>query len=913
MDMDAHQPLRFFVYREGVHFDVPSRVAAAMDTPKFVPLYAGKDNDFNCPRGRYVSVASPEDADYIVFPYIIDDFIQIIRAMPVHYFIRELPFFRTYERKHVFFHCHDHGHPLFTQGLILTTAPDRSNADDPYVRTIPYRPGHHVLRSSPDYNFNAIDLDTNFMGTLSWPVRCSLIQGVFKEEGLRFHIQCPNTVDWACKKTSYLHMADADNARKLEEQFLDAMRRSWTTLCPRGLGSSSIRFFETMCLGRIPVHVSDSYRPPFDDEINYSEFCLFIPEAEANQAGLILRAWLAKRDRGQREIMCRKAREVWERYFKPEDEIDLYMKYLRRHLTEARITSEPRYGLAPSPLLGENEQRIVTPQGFYANMVVDERNLWLDSGLQVKPAVQPGEGELINSVRSYADLQSLLGALDLMPLLPENAVVACTGAPSGVLAIMLANGLVKARNFSSLLYCVEDWGMKEPGSGETRADFRKNIEAARVGDFVRPLQGKLAPEAFKGASVHMAVVAVQEQLAARETLGAWIDKLTADGIVAVIPPLGEVLVGSWRESARDLGLMVHLDHHEGLLVLRKVQEQSAPRPGPETVYPPDVPSPVSEVRSSCEKKRVRSGPGDERFLAVKASGGLGNRLLGIMCASVYSMMTGRKLCVDWSDFMYSDNGENVFPKLFKLDGLPFSYRIPRTEDICPEFWRELLYVNALLEQYGINHLDPRVMDVTRVDLTKRYEQTIAAFWSFNLDPLHKALEHVHERLPRFAGLDVDEVCGELMKKHILPRPVVTDRVDAFAEKNFSTPMVGVHIRQTDLRMPLEEVGKTVEDLKRELGARVYLATDNPRVERMMGELFKDELVLMPKRYPDGEKHMHSHRITGMSNFDKAVDAMVEMYLLSRCNAIVRYQPSSFARISGYCSNLPAGRLIAIPE
>jgi len=274
-------------------------------------------------------------------------------------------------------------------------------------------------------------------------------------------------------------------------------------------------------------------------------------------------------------------------------------------------------------------------------------------------------------------------------------------------------------------------------------------------------------------------------------------------------------------------------------------------------------------------------------------------------------MTGRRLYVDWSDFMYSDRGENVFPMLFKIRGVPYSYHLPQEPDVYPDFWRQELTKNALVEQVGINHMDPQVMDATRIDLSKQYPQTVAAFWSFNLDPMRAALDHIRERLPRFAHLDADGICREVMQRHILPRPVVSDRVDDFASRHFSGPMIGVHVRHTDLCMPLEATLRAVHGLKETLGARIFLATDNQAVEQALARQFGDDLVAMPKRYPDNGKHLHSHRVAGMTNFEKALDAAVEMYLLARCDAIVRYQASSFALVSWYSSDVPAERMVCV--
>lgn len=373
--MHNSTPLKLFLYREGEHFQIPTGLGENGARPGIIPLLGGLSEDGDCTRMRFVRAESPEAADYIVFPYVLDVFINVMRAMSVHYFLRSLPYYLRYERKHVFFHCHDLGDSLFTEGLILTTTPDRFNVDDPFQATLPYHPGGHVLRNAPNFDFDAIDLDTNFVGALSGTVRYDLIQSVSNEPGLRSLLEHPKTGDWASKSISYLHMEDSVKKRALEDRFVNALRRSWTSLCPRGNGSSSIRFYETMCMGRIPVHVSDAYVLPFEKDIDYSQFCLFIPETEVSQAGQILRMWLARRGKEELMAMCRRARHVWERYFRPEDQTDVCLEYMRRHLPETKVQGKPRYMPGPGPLAGDATARIITAPGHYANMIADERRL----------------------------------------------------------------------------------------------------------------------------------------------------------------------------------------------------------------------------------------------------------------------------------------------------------------------------------------------------------------------------------------------------------------------------------------------------------------------------------------------------------------------------------------------------------
>lgn len=914
-------PLKLFVYREGEHFHVPAELGENGVAPRVIPPLEDLNGHGDCGRGRFVRAASPEEADYIVFPYVLDVFITVMRAMSVHYFIRQLPYFLRHERKHVFFHCQDLGDPLFTEGLILTSTPDRFNVDDPFQSTLPYSPGGHVLRNAPDFDFDAIDLDTNFVGALSGTVRYDLIQSVSSESGLRALIQHPGTGDWASKSASYLHMQDTVKKKALEDRFVRALRRSWTSLCPRGNGSSSIRFYETMCMGRIPVHVSDAYVPPFGKDIDYSQFCLFIPESEVSQAGRILRMWLARRGKEELMAMCRRARQVWERHFRPEDQSDVCLEYMRRHLPETKVQGQPRYLAGPGPLAGDASIRIITPPGHYANMIADERKLWLNAMPQeiIPPPAPDGlrgpADRLVDGAPSPVTLQELTRLCELVRDVPENGTVACSGAPSGVLAIALANGLVTSGNFSSIVYVVEDWEADATSSGKSLAHCQSNIRLARVQDLVRTVGD--GPEAFRDGCIHLAVLAGKPPDMLTQALTNWLEKIAPGGVLAVIPPDKRASCALAVRFAKDKELAPAVEPDTSLLLLRK---PGVPEPPAALANRKRRLRPVrGAARLSSPKGQPRApkspapapDPHGQRFLVVKPTGGMGNRLLGLMCAVPYCLMTGRQLYVDWSDFMYSDRGENVFPKLFKIRGVPFTYRLPHVPDVIPEFWGEELTKSSLVEQLGINHMDPQVMDATRIELSRRYPQTVAAFWSFNLDPMQAALGHIREHLPQFSNLTADGVCGHVMKQHILPRPAVSDQVDEFAAKHFTGPMIGVHIRHTDMRMPLEETLRNVHALKQNMGARIFLATDNQTVERTLARQFGDDLVTMPKRYPDNGKHLHSHRVAGMTNYEKALDAAVEMYLLARCDAIVRYQPSTFALVSWYISDIPAERVVCV--
>ena len=65
------------------------------------------------------------------------------------------------------------------------------------------------------------------------------------------------------------------------------MSDSVFSLCPEGTGPNTIRIWESMALGSIPVIYSDDWEPP-EIEIPWSEFSIFIPQKDYEHTITIL-------------------------------------------------------------------------------------------------------------------------------------------------------------------------------------------------------------------------------------------------------------------------------------------------------------------------------------------------------------------------------------------------------------------------------------------------------------------------------------------------------------------------------------------------------------------------------------------------------------------------------------------------
>lgn len=94
----------------------------------------------------------------------------------------------------------------------------------------------------------------------------------------------------------------------LREAFVAYSLESSFVLCPRGRGCGSIRLFEVMEVGRVPVIISDDWVPPLG--IDWDSFSIRIAEQDIDQLEEILEGYLPRLH--EMEVT---ARRVWESHF----------------------------------------------------------------------------------------------------------------------------------------------------------------------------------------------------------------------------------------------------------------------------------------------------------------------------------------------------------------------------------------------------------------------------------------------------------------------------------------------------------------------------------------------------------------------------------------------------------------------
>jgi hypothetical protein len=124
----------------------------------------------------------------------------------------------------------------------------------------------------------------------------------------------------------------AQEARDYHRQYVEITKASKFVLCPRGLGVATLRLFETMRMGRVPVILADDWVEPVGPE--WPRFSIRVAERDLHRIPEMLETREA-----DAVSMGELARKEWERWFADEVAFHRVVEWClqlraRRHIPE---------------------------------------------------------------------------------------------------------------------------------------------------------------------------------------------------------------------------------------------------------------------------------------------------------------------------------------------------------------------------------------------------------------------------------------------------------------------------------------------------------------------------------------------------------------------------------------------------
>lgn len=303
---------------------------------------------------------------------------------------------------------------------------------------------------------------------------------------------------------------------------------------------------------------------------------------------------------------------------------------------------------------------------------------------------------------------------------------------------------------------------------------------------------------------------------------------------------------------------------------------------------------------------------EQPVCVIKAKGGMGNRMLCAASGILWARAAGRAPFVDWRDGAYSRGDENAFFHFFATPGV-LRDPSPADVDVTPAVWRGNLdsSVSEMFHRYDPDkHSSLTIHRKYSIDPSRaEYASRAVVFWHY-LGRFRAVAPLARERLPGYAGLSLEGLTRKALREELPLTPLVTSRIEEFIEQSWADRVIGVHIRHTDSTVNLGKIEGAVRVLLRRVpGASIFLATDNGQIEEEYRRKFPS-VISTPKWFPPAGATMHQNAAC-QDPVANGVEALTDMYLLARCDALAYAGRSTFSEISRLVSDLPGDRVIDI--
>ena len=305
--------------------------------------------------------------------------------------------------------------------------------------------------------------------------------------------------------------------------------------------------------------------------------------------------------------------------------------------------------------------------------------------------------------------------------------------------------------------------------------------------------------------------------------------------------------------------------------------------------------------------------GNNKYLLIKAKGGMGNSMLCAVTGILYGQLTGRMTVVDWRGEGYTNDGSNTFSKFFTCSEVHPETILPSESTIRPKVWEGQLHraMSEMLHEHDPNkHSSISIhrkysIDVCRLD----YDEDIVVFWNYQ-HRINDLRKHLRDRKYGFAGLDMNGIIRKVLTEQMKLSDEVHQRIDEYKTANWPERVIGVHVRHTDRRTNLAKYEKQLcRLLKRYPDTHIFLATDNRQVSQEYHKRFKN-VFSTPKWFPESMASMHQNSECP-DKIENAIEALMDMYLLAECDCLIYSGYSTFSLISRILSDAQPENIIDI--
>ena len=102
-----------------------------------------------------------------------------------------------------------------------------------------------------------------------------------------------------------------EDRKRTTHEFYENINNNLYTFCLRGAGNFSVRFYETLALGRIPILIDTDCRLPLQDQIDWNTHCILVDEKDQSSLPEIVKEFHAGLTEEETQRIQLRNRELW--------------------------------------------------------------------------------------------------------------------------------------------------------------------------------------------------------------------------------------------------------------------------------------------------------------------------------------------------------------------------------------------------------------------------------------------------------------------------------------------------------------------------------------------------------------------------------------------------------------------------
>ncbi|WP_082641353.1 nodulation protein NodZ [Bradyrhizobium yuanmingense] len=332
----------------------------------------------------------------------------------------------------------------------------------------------------------------------------------------------------------------------------------------------------------------------------------------------------------------------------------------------------------------------------------------------------------------------------------------------------------------------------------------------------------------------------------------------------------------------------------------KFYRRSPPGPSFQTVTSgekiPEMSVPTSLVQPRPREKAIQmvSGSTNDRFVVSRRRTGFGDCLWSLAAAWHFAKQTGRTLVIDWRGSCYLNKPfSNAFPVFFEPVQDIAGVRV-----ICDDDLNERSFPGPFF---------PAWWNKPSIDCVYRPDGQIFR----ERDQLDQLFQSKRDCDANTVVCDAclmwrcDQKAEREIFRGIKPRAEIQARIDAMYREHFEPySVIGIHVRHgngedimghapywADAERALRQVCTAIDKargLPHAKPVRAFLCTDSALVLEQVSTMFPDVFAIPKQFQAPHAGPLHSAALGA----EGGVSALTEMYLLARCDTVIRFPPTS---------------------